>query len=98
MQWGLWLPLAAALLCAVAAGTVFVAAHLRARRSARALGKALVDQAEANAKPERQVQIRALREQMAQGIGALEKSRIAGKARGGNALYALPWYAIIGPP
>ena len=48
------------------------------------------------AKPDRRKEILALQQQASKAIGALKGSRLA---KGGHAaLYALPWYVIVGPP
>jgi type VI secretion system protein ImpL len=70
----------------------------RARRAAAALERELLKQAEqqaADAAPDRRVEIGQLKKQLEKGIASLRKSKLGG---GGSALYALPWYAIIGPP
>jgi type VI secretion system protein ImpL len=48
------------------------------------------------ARPDQQEQIGELNESFSKALTALKKSRLAGGR--GNALYALPWYMIIGPP
>lgn len=72
----------------------------RARAAARALERELIKQTEqqaARARPDRRAEILQLQRQMLDGIQALKRSRL-GKRHGESALYALPWYAIIGPP
>ena len=72
----------------------------RARAAARAIEQELLRQSEqqaASAKPDRRAEILQLHRQMQEGIAALKKSKLGGR-RGAGALYALPWYAIIGPP
>jgi type VI secretion system protein ImpL len=75
--------------------------RIRAARAARALENAIKQQAQEqaiNAKPEDREEIQALYRQIAEGINALKTSKLAGGRRGEHALYALPWYAIVGPP
>ncbi|MBI4705136.1 MAG: type VI secretion system membrane subunit TssM [Deltaproteobacteria bacterium] len=75
--------------------------RMRAARAARALEKAIAQQAQEQvlaAKPENREEIQALQKQMLDGIKALKASRLGEGRVGGNALYALPWYAIVGPP
>jgi type VI secretion system protein ImpL len=71
---------------------------LRLRRAARLEQDLLAQsmkQAE-SAKPDRRKEILALQQQASKAIGALKGSRLA---KGGHAaLYALPWYVIVGPP
>ena len=51
-----------------------------------------------SARPDRKEEIDAVRIQFEKGIAALKESRLSKGARGGTALYALPWYMFIGPP
>jgi type VI secretion system protein ImpL len=71
-----------------------------ARRRAAALERELMKQASKQAeqaRPERRQEIIALQQQMSDAIRELQRSKLAG--RGGKAaLYALPWYVLIGPP
>src|SRR5262245_4574753 len=76
---------------------IFLYRRIRAARAARALEKAIAQQAQeqvAQAKPEERAEVIALQRQMLEGIKALKASRLGQ----GDALYALPWYAIVGPP
>jgi type VI secretion system protein ImpL len=77
----------------------YVVRRLRAKAAARALERELLKQAEqqaASARPDRRVEINELRAQFKRGIEALKASRLG--ATGASALYALPWYMIVGPP
>lgn len=78
---------------------IFVARRLRARRAARELEKALAAQAAEqarSARPDMQAEILQMQQEFQKAIGALKSSKLA---RGGeDALYALPWNLIIGPP
>lgn len=72
---------------------------LLARRSAGRLERGLSSQADQIAdglRPEEQAKIQAMKAEFTRGIGALKTSKLAGG--GASALYALPWYMIIGPP
>lgn len=72
----------------------------RAGAQARALEREILKQSDEqlkNARPDRRAEITELRSQIESGIQALKTSKVGGKA-GRSALYALPWYAIIGPP
>ncbi|HZO12584.1 MAG TPA: type VI secretion system membrane subunit TssM [Polyangiaceae bacterium] len=93
----LWLAVTiTAVVLAVLIG-IFVYRRIRAARAARALEKAIAQQAQeqvAQAKPEERAEVIALQRQMLEGIKALKASRLGQ----GDALYALPWYAIVGPP
>lgn len=79
---------------------VIVYRKLRARARARALEQEIIRQSErqaANVRPERRAEIVELQRQIAHGIQALKQTKL-GTKHGAGALYALPWYAIIGPP
>ncbi|MFO0554568.1 MAG: type VI secretion system membrane subunit TssM [Polyangiaceae bacterium] len=81
--------------------TLWVVRRVRAARAARALEKAIAQQAQEqalNSKPEEREEIQALYRQIAEGINALKQSKLGGGKRGEQALYSLPWYAIVGPP
>ncbi len=79
---------------------VLVLRTLRARARARALEREIMKQSErqaASVRPERRAELLELQRQITQGIKALQQTKL-GKKHGRSALYALPWYAIIGPP
>ncbi|MBL8721828.1 MAG: type VI secretion system membrane subunit TssM [Myxococcales bacterium] len=91
-------------LASVAVGLLVVAVlvyrRMRAKRAARALERELLRQAEQqamNARPDRRAEIAALQLQFTQGLASLKSSKLGG-VKGAEALYALPWYMIIGPP
>lgn len=70
---------------------------LRERRAARELERALSAQAAqqaASARPDLQHEIAEMGAEFQKAVAALKTSKKGGK----KALYALPWYAIIGPP
>lgn len=73
-----------------------------ARKHASALERALAaDGARAQQKVggARSVEIDRLRSEFERAVAALKSSKLAsGGGSGGDALYRLPWYAIIGPP
>ncbi|HEX5655542.1 MAG TPA: type VI secretion system membrane subunit TssM [Polyangiales bacterium] len=95
----LWIPIAGTLVCALAVGTWWFLRRLRAERASRALESALADQAESlerRARPDRQPALRALSAQFQAALSTLRSSKLAHGH--GGALYALPWYVIIGPP
>jgi len=78
---------------------LLIARRLRARRAARELEKALAAQAAEqarSARPDMQAEVLQMQQEFQKAIGALKSSKIA---RGGeNALYALPWHVMVGPP
>lgn len=72
----------------------------RAQKRARELEAEILKQSEqqaAMARPDRRAEIIELQKRVQNGIRALQNTKI-GKNHGRSALYALPWYAIIGPP
>ena len=54
-------------------------------------------EAQGDADESRQAEIQALREKMDEAVASLKTSGLGVKHRGSAALYALPWYMIIGP-
>jgi type VI secretion system protein ImpL len=79
--------------------TVYSVARYRARRAARQLERELSAQSDAHAsrvRPELEGDIRKLQGEFERAIGALKASKVGGG--GTSALYALPWYVIVGPP
>jgi type VI secretion system protein ImpL len=77
----------------------FVYRLVLAKRSAAGLEKALMAQSNAlgaQVRPDQQGEIAALQREFQGAIESLKGSRLSRK--GASALYALPWYAIIGPP
>ncbi len=72
----------------------------RAQKRASELEAEILKQSEeqaAMARPDRRAEILELQKRVQQGIRALQQTKV-GKNHGRSALYALPWYAIIGPP
>ncbi|MDB4939210.1 MAG: IcmF-related protein [Labilithrix sp.] len=77
----------------------YVVRRLRAKAAAQSLERELMKQAEqqaANARPDRRAEINELQAQFKKGLASLKSSRLGASA--GSALYALPWYMIVGPP
>ncbi|HEX3595083.1 MAG TPA: type VI secretion system membrane subunit TssM, partial [Polyangiaceae bacterium] len=93
----------AAIVTVVAALTVvlvFVFRKIRAARRAAALERELLRQADEQAdhlRPERRAEVRELQARMREALSELKTSKLGGKG-GSAALYALPWYVIVGPP
>jgi len=80
---------------------VIVFRRLRAVARASALERELMRQAAQHAeqaRPDRRAEVLALQANMKQAIEALKRSKLAKKKGGRTALYALPWYVIVGPP
>ncbi len=66
------------------------------RRKGRNLQSGMAAQQDPKA-AERAADIQALREKMDEAVAALKTSELGGGHRGAAALYALPWYMIVGP-
>ncbi|GAC1393879.1 MAG: type VI secretion system membrane subunit TssM [Polyangiales bacterium] len=95
-----WLEIALTLAVIVFVVVVIVVRRMRAVRAARALEREIMRQAQqqaANTRPDRRAEIVELQEQIQKGIASLKSSKL-GNVSGAAALYALPWYVIIGPP
>lgn len=109
LGWGLWFILRFNIFIAVGVSggmlllmvITFIVKRVLASRAATGLERALADQGRQqamNANPQARGEINELQKQISDGIKALKSSKLGGKQRGRAALYALPWYAIIGPP
>src|SRR4029079_7802681 len=96
-----WVPVAITELVVQVIVGIVLFGRIRAARAARALEKAIAQQAQEQAlaaKPERAAEIQELHRQFQQGVSALKASSLAGGKSGADALYALPWYVMVGPP
>ena len=74
---------------------------LRARRSAQRIEQSIQMQAQdqrREAQGDRRAEIDELRDRLKDAIATLNESELGGEGWGRNALYALPWYMMIGPP
>ena len=83
----------------IAGLTVLIAFIVRLRRAAR-IERGLMEQGArqiANAGADRRGELQTLQTQVAKAIATLKQSRL-GSRGGATALYALPWYVIVGPP
>ncbi len=72
--------------------------YFSARKASSGLEKALKQQGQAqedDVRPDRREEIQVLNDNFAKEIGTLKKSKLG---RGRTALYAMPWYMVIGPP
>ncbi|MBX3222278.1 MAG: type VI secretion system membrane subunit TssM [Labilithrix sp.] len=99
-DFALWIRIAITVAAVLFVVGYYVVQRLRAKAAARALERELMKQAEqqaANARPDRRAEINELHAQFKKGLAALKTSRL-GAGSGMNALYALPWYMIVGPP
>lgn len=80
-------------------GLVILITILAARRGARRLEKGLSAQADAYAsgvKPEDQARVQSMKTDFTRALESLKASKLGGG--GSSALYALPWYMMLGPP
>jgi type VI secretion system protein ImpL len=96
----LWIEIAASVFVVLLVVGILVFRRLRAVRAAKALEREIMRQAAqqaANTRPDRRAEIVELQEQIQKGIASLKSSKL-GNVSGAAALYALPWYVIIGPP
>ncbi|MEO6598862.1 MAG: type VI secretion system membrane subunit TssM, partial [Polyangiaceae bacterium] len=96
----LWIAIVVTVLAILCFITVLVVRQVRAAMRASALERELLKQAAAQAaqvRPDRRPEVLALQAQMKAAIAGLKRTKLGGKG-GSAALYALPWYAIVGPP
>lgn len=96
----LWVQLAVTGVVVLTVLGIFLYRKWRAKAAARALEREILRQSEQQAiqsQPDKRAEVEEIRRQIEQGIDRIKKSKL-GKARGTAALYALPWYVIIGPP
>jgi type VI secretion system protein ImpL len=100
LDWSIWIAVAITLFALLTFGTVWLVRRIRANRRAAALERELLRAASAqaaNASPDRRNEILQLQAQMKAAIASLKRTKLG--ARGGAAaLYALPWYVVVGPP
>lgn len=96
----LWIAIVSTVVILAILVTIVVYRAIKAKRAAREIEKALqaqADQHAARARPDLQADIEAMKGEFLKAVGALKTSKLGGK-RPAEALYALPWYLIIGPP
>jgi len=100
LGWPVWIAILVSVTLLAIVLVVVAFRVIRARRRGAALERELMKQASKQAeqaRPERRQEILALQQQMSEAIRALQRSKLGG--RGGKAaLYALPWYVMLGPP
>jgi len=85
----------------VGAAIAYIVTRIIEAKRATKLESALWAQADdqaADARPERKEEIQALKQQLKEAVTALKGSKLGRGVGRGSALYALPWYMIIGPP
>lgn len=94
----LWIPGSVTAFIVITVLIVVLFRAYRAQKAASGLENALVQQAKEQAtqvRPDLQIEVQQMQEEFDKALSALKR---AGGARGRDALYLLPWYAIIGPP
>jgi type VI secretion system protein ImpL len=96
----LWIAIVVTVVAILILATFIIVRRVRASLRAAALERELLRQAAAQAdkaRPDRRAEILALQTQMKAALDALKRTKL-GSRGGKNALYALPWYVIVGPP
>lgn len=96
----LWIAILATVVILFILITVVIYRVVKAKRAAKEIEKALqaqADQHASRARPDLQHDIEAMKGEFMRAVGALKTSKLGGKSAA-EALYALPWYMIIGPP
>jgi type VI secretion system protein ImpL len=96
----LWIGFVASVVCVTIFFVVLIVRQIRAKLKASALEKELLRQAAQqadNVRPDRRIEVQRLQAQMKAAIDTLKRTKLGAKS-GQAALYALPWYVIIGPP
>ena len=96
-----WIPLVVTALVVATGVTRLISSRFRASRAVRAFRAAIAAEGSQRAldvRPDRRASLQELQTQMAKGISALRSSKLGREKGDTEALYALPWYVIIGPP
>lgn len=97
----MWIAIVATAVVVAILVTLVVFKVVKAKKAAREIEKALQAQAQAqaaSARPDLKADIEAMQGEFLKAVAALKSSKLGGGKRGAEALYALPWYMIIGPP
>jgi type VI secretion system protein ImpL len=95
----MWIAIAVSATAVLIVAAIIIFRKMAAARAAREIEKSLAKQAAAfaqNARPDQQADIEAMQAEFQKAVRALKSSRLA--RRGKDAMSALPWYMIIGPP
>lgn len=101
LDWSLLVRLVGVIVVLVLLIVALAVGFVRASQSASAIEQAIKLQAQQqvmNTRPDRRAEIEALQEQLGRAIDQLKQSKLGRGRRGKAALYALPWYLLIGPP
>lgn len=101
LEFPMWIAIVATAVIIVILVTIILVKVLRAKKAAREIEKALHAQAAAqaaSARPDLKAEVDAMQAEFLKAVSALKTSKLGGGKKGADALYALPWYMIIGPP
>jgi type VI secretion system protein ImpL len=96
----MWIAIVATVVIVLVLATYVIIKVVRAKKAAREIERALKAQADRHAqsaRPDLRADIDAMQQEFLKAISALKSSKLGGK-KPSEALYALPWYVIIGPP
>lgn len=100
LKFPIWIAVVATIVILAILLTIVIYRMVKAKRAAKEIEKALQAQADQHAmraRPDLQHDIEAMKGEFMRAVAALKTSKLGGK-RPAEALYALPWYMIIGPP
>lgn len=95
----LWIAIGGTVLVLAIVGGIALFKWWKANRAAQRLEDALTAEAArqaSTARPDLQADLAEVQNEFSKAISALKNSKVGGGGR--NALYALPWYVIVGPP
>jgi type VI secretion system protein ImpL len=95
----LWVGIVATIAAVLTLVGIILLRQWQARRAARALEAEIEAQGQEHARsvrPELQAEIQAMQQEFTRAVASLKSSRLG--RTGAAALYALPWYVVIGPP
>ena len=101
LDFPMWWAIVATAVILVILFTIVIVKVVRAKKAAKEIEKALQAQAAAhaaNARPDLKAEVDAMQGEFMKAVQSLKASKLGGSKGGANALYALPWYMIIGPP
>ena len=101
LEFPMWIAIVATAVIITILITIVLVKILRAKKAAREIEKALQAQAaaqSASARPDLKAEVDAMQNEFLKAVAALKTSKLGGGKKGADALYALPWYMIIGPP
>lgn len=101
LEFPMWIAIVSTAVIVAILLTIVLVKLIRAKKAAKDIEKALQAQAAAHAasaRPDLRAEVDAMQNEFLKAVSALKSSKLSGGKRGAEALYALPWYMIIGPP